>query len=240
MWTRYPGGQPPDPAAKRRAKKTTSNVELRATGRDFFGFLLTQLRPSCKAVPEVTSTFTGHLHNYVFHFILFHYLFNRLNFSSLVLGFFKSRFLFFCLYFFIYVIWVYGPLLKTSAKVGEHGSLGALRVWVFGFLLIEISSRKAVPEVTSTFTGPLHDEHIVERGEFSFDPYHTIPWVCYRRRNQWLRLALALFCLPLIWLARARARVPYHTMFTCSMSGGHSSLRFASQPPPFASRPQTL
>ena len=29
----------------------------------------------------------------------------------------------------------------------------------------------------------------------------TIPWVCYRRRNQWLRLALALFCLPLIWLA---------------------------------------
>ena len=33
-------------------------------------------------------------------------------------------------------------------------------------------------------------------------PYHTIPWVCYRRRNQWLRLALALFCLPLIWLAR--------------------------------------
>ena len=37
----------------------------------------------------------------------------------------------------------------------------------------------------------------------------TIPWVCYRRRNQWLRLALALFCLPLIWLAR----VPYHTTF---------------------------
>ena len=34
------------------------------------------------------------------------------------------------------------------------------------------------------------------------DLYHTIPWVCYRRRNQWLRLALALFCLPLIWLAR--------------------------------------
>ena len=33
-------------------------------------------------------------------------------------------------------------------------------------------------------------------------PYHSIPWVCYRRRNQWLRLALALFCLPLIWLAR--------------------------------------
>ena len=31
--------------------------------------------------------------------------------------------------------------------------------------------------------------------------YHTMPWVCYRRRNQWLRLALALFCLPLIWLA---------------------------------------
>ena len=30
----------------------------------------------------------------------------------------------------------------------------------------------------------------------------TIPWVCYRRRNQWLRLALASFCLPLMWLAR--------------------------------------
>ena len=24
-------------------------------------------------------------------------------------------------------------------------------------------------------------------------PYHTIPRVCYRRRNLWLRLALALF-----------------------------------------------
>ena len=24
----------------------------------------------------------------------------------------------------------------------------------------------------------------------SDDIYHTIPWVCYRRRNQWLRLAL--------------------------------------------------
>ena len=30
------------------------------------------------------------------------------------------------------------------------------RVCVFEFLLIEISSRKAVPEVTSTFPGPLH------------------------------------------------------------------------------------
>ena len=29
-----------------------------------------------------------------------------------------------------------------------------------------------------------------------------MPWVCYRRRNQWLRLALAFFCLPLTWLAR--------------------------------------
>ena len=29
-----------------------------------------------------------------------------------------------------------------------------------------------------------------------------MPRLCYRRRNQWLRLALALFCLPLIWLAR--------------------------------------
>ena len=29
---------------------------------------------------------------------------------------------------------------------------------VFGFLLIEISSRKAVPEVTSTFIGPLHEQ----------------------------------------------------------------------------------
>ena len=34
------------------------------------------------------------------------------------------------------------------------------------------------------------------------DIYHTVPWVCYRRRNQWLRLALASFCLPLTWLAR--------------------------------------
>ena len=31
-----------------------------------------------------------------------------------------------------------------------------LRLCVFGFLLIEISARKAVPEVTSTFSGPLH------------------------------------------------------------------------------------
>ena len=26
-----------------------------------------------------------------------------------------------------------------------------------------------------------------------------MPWVCCRRRNQWLRLALASFCLPLMW-----------------------------------------
>ena len=39
----------------------------------------------------------------------------------------------------------------------EHASLAALRVCVFGFLLIEISSRKAVPEVTSTFPGPLRE-----------------------------------------------------------------------------------
>ena len=37
-------------------------------------------------------------------------------------------------------------------------------------------------------------------------PTSTMPWVCYRRRNQWLRLALALFCLPLIWLTCC---VPY-------------------------------
>ena len=30
----------------------------------------------------------------------------------------------------------------------------------------------------------------------------TIPWVCYRRRNLWLRLALALSCPPLILLER--------------------------------------
>ena len=44
--------------------------------------------------------------------------------------------------------------VKTSAKVGcegEHASLGALQACVFGHLLIEISSRKAVPEVTAHF-----------------------------------------------------------------------------------------
>ena len=40
---------------------------------------------------------------------------------------------------------------------GEHVTFAALRsTCVFAFLLIEISSRKAVPEVTSTFPGPLH------------------------------------------------------------------------------------
>ena len=33
------------------------------------------------------------------------------------------------------------PSFKNISKSGEHGSLGALRAWVFGFLLIEISSR---------------------------------------------------------------------------------------------------
>ena len=37
-----------------------------------------------------------------------------------------------------------------------HGWISLVRVCVFAFLLIEISSRKAVPEVTSTFPGPLH------------------------------------------------------------------------------------
>ena len=40
--------------------------------------------------------------------------------------------------------------------MSEHGCLGALRVWGFGVFLIELSSRKAVPEVTIAFTGPLH------------------------------------------------------------------------------------
>ena len=47
-------------------------------------------------------------------------------------------------------------------------------------------------------------------------PCHTIPWVCYRRRNQWLRLALALFGFPLIWLARVvyltYVEATYHTI----------------------------
>ena len=46
---------------------------------------------------------------------------------------------------------------KSGEEEGEHVSLAALRVCVLGFLLIEISSRKAVPEVTSTFPGPLHE-----------------------------------------------------------------------------------
>ena len=62
-------------------------------------------------------------------------------------------------------------------------------------------------------------------------PYHTIqsantiPWVCYRRRNQWLRLALASFCLPLIWLARVvYLLVPYHTSdHITSITRGHPS-----------------
>ena len=33
-------------------------------------------------------------------------------------------------------------------------------------------------------------------------PCHAMPRVCYRRCNQWLRLVLASFCLPLTWLAR--------------------------------------
>ena len=45
-----------------------------------------------------------------------------------------------------------------------------------------------------------------------FADLYTIPWVCYRRRNQWLRLALALFCLPLIWLARVVYLLVGHTM----------------------------
>ena len=58
------------------------------------------------------------------------------------------------------------------------------------------------------------------------DLCHTIPWVCYRGRNQWLRLALASFCLPLMWLARVVyllvgvAEGPYHNEETDAMQGG--------------------
>ena len=53
--------------------------------------------------------------------------------------------------------------------------------------------------------------HTMPYRQFSSAPCRTIPsqtsaapyqWVCYRRRNQWLRLALASFCLHLTWLAR--------------------------------------
>ena len=54
-------------------------------------------------------------------------------------------------------------VIATHQKWGEgeceHGSLGALRAWVFGFLLIEISSRKAVPDVPSAFIGP--SRHVI-------------------------------------------------------------------------------
>ena len=52
-------------------------------------------------------------------------------------------------------------MIVTHRKVvvSEEGRAreprGATHI-VFAFLLIEISSRKAVPEVTSTFPGPLH------------------------------------------------------------------------------------
>ena len=48
------------------------------------------------------------------------------------------------------------------------------------------------------------------------DP-HAMLWVCYRRRNQWLwlRLALASLSLPLMWLARV---VCLHAMY-CECTG---------------------
>jgi hypothetical protein len=45
---------------------------------------------------------------------------------------------------------------QIQIRVGEPVNFAAQRMCVFAFLLIEISSRKAVPEVTSTFPGPLH------------------------------------------------------------------------------------
>ena len=51
----------------------------------------------------------------------------------------------------------------------EHVNFGALRIWVFAFLLIEISSRKAVPEVTSTFPGPLHNSFLFNIIKNSFE-----------------------------------------------------------------------
>ena len=53
------------------------------------------------------------------------------------------------------------PYHTIPYRVKEHGSLGALMVWVYELILwvflIEISSCKALPEVPSTFTGPLHN-----------------------------------------------------------------------------------
>ena len=46
---------------------------------------------------------------------------------------------------------------------------------VFGFLLIETSSRKAVPEVTSTFPGPLHNLLATGNGRLTFTSLLTQP-----------------------------------------------------------------
>ena len=59
---------------------------------------------------------------------------------------------------------------------GEHASLAALRICVFAFLLIEISSRKAVPEVTSTFPGPLHQLKNNEMGPNSSKSGEFLDW----------------------------------------------------------------
>ena len=63
----------------------------------------------------------------------------------------------------------------------EHVNFGALRIWVFGILLIEISSRKAAPEVTSTFPGPYITDIVHSAGGDEAARYpsqtSTIPYI---------------------------------------------------------------
>ena len=57
------------------------------------------------------------------------------------------------------MVWLYGMVLYGMVcSMVWYG-----RAWVFGFLLIEISSRKAVREVTSTFPGPLHTIKVLSK-----------------------------------------------------------------------------
>ena len=55
----------------------------------------------------------------------------------------------------------------------EHVNFAALRICVFAFLLIEISSRKAVPEVTSAFPGPLHKCRLLTEATPGLTPFCT-------------------------------------------------------------------
>ena len=113
-----------------------------------------------------------------------------------------------------------GDLLGSSVQFSSVGDRSSLTT----------PSTEGCPGANNKVSPPGRHQEQAPKQRCTFRPttfssgqlaYHTIPWVCYRRRNQWLHLALALFCpyhCPL--KGKDAAVLPPHLSHACRRGTG--------------------